>query len=340
MYRLAASLGAAVLLSLAIAGRAAEPAAEKPAGYEELDKHALRAPPEAEASPAKLAKYLAEPCKTDRDKARVIFRWIADRIAYDTEAVAAGRPGALTAAGVLKGRKAACEGYANLFTELARGMDLKAVRVAGYVKGVGYTPGDHFVRPNHSWSAVEIGGSWQLLDPTWGAGYLKDGKFEKHLRDCFFLTPPEALIFTHLPAEKRWQLLDTPLPLKEFERQPFVDPSLFELGVGAKELRGAMAAKGFREFVRPAEHGNTRITAVGVPLSKHLRAGTEYTFELKSEDFGAFVLSNGGNKPVFLEKADGVFRGKITPQKGQLLVAAGQPGAQRFEGFLEYVVEE
>src|SRR5262245_18744248 len=111
MSRLCCLPCALVLLLPAAVGRGAEPAAEKADGYEELDRHALQAPAEAEASLAKLARYLAGPCKTDRDKARVVFRWIADRIAYDTEAVAAGRPGTRDAAGVLKSRKAACEGY-------------------------------------------------------------------------------------------------------------------------------------------------------------------------------------------------------------------------------------
>jgi hypothetical protein len=335
MYRLAGALGAAVLLSLAFAGRAAE----KANPYEALDKHALQAPPEAEASPAKLAKYLAEPCKSDRDKARVVFRWIADRVAYDTESAAAGRPGALTPAGILKARKAVCEGYANLFNDLAGRLDLKSVRVAGYAKGVGYAPGDRFARPNHSWNAVEIDGSWRLIDASWGAGYTKDGKFERRLREWFFLTPPEALIFTHYPVERRWQLLDAPVTQKEFEAQLFVDPSLFELGVGAKELRAAAAAKGFREFIRPAEHGTTRITAVSVPLARHLKAGVEYTFEMKSDDYGAMLLSDGG-KHVLLDKADGVFRGKIAPRKGKLVLAVGEAGATRFEGIIEYVVEE
>ncbi|MCS7045368.1 MAG: transglutaminase-like domain-containing protein, partial [Gemmataceae bacterium] len=53
--------------------------------YKAIDQHALKAPPEAEASLDSLAEYLAKPCKTDRDKARAIYRWITDRIAYDVE---------------------------------------------------------------------------------------------------------------------------------------------------------------------------------------------------------------------------------------------------------------
>src|SRR3972149_859237 len=41
-----------------------------------FDCHALTAPPEAEKSVDELAKYLTKPAKNDREKVRLIFRWI------------------------------------------------------------------------------------------------------------------------------------------------------------------------------------------------------------------------------------------------------------------------
>src|SRR5262249_29933569 len=46
----------------------------------DIDKHALAATADDEASLDQLAQYLARPCKSDRDKARAIYRWITDRI--------------------------------------------------------------------------------------------------------------------------------------------------------------------------------------------------------------------------------------------------------------------
>ena len=70
------------------------------ATYAALDEHALKAPPEAEKSVEALARYLVEPAKNDREKARVIFRWITDRIRYDTESFFKGK--------VTDGSAAAC----------------------------------------------------------------------------------------------------------------------------------------------------------------------------------------------------------------------------------------
>ncbi|HPS92175.1 MAG TPA: hypothetical protein PKV33_08465, partial [Methanothrix sp.] len=48
--------------------------------YEKIDLHALNAPTSAEATIGSLATYLIEPAKNDREKARAIFRWIAENI--------------------------------------------------------------------------------------------------------------------------------------------------------------------------------------------------------------------------------------------------------------------
>lgn len=53
----------------------------------ELDRHALLAPREVEESLPRLVQYLVQPARTERDKARVLFRWVTDRIRYDIDAL-------------------------------------------------------------------------------------------------------------------------------------------------------------------------------------------------------------------------------------------------------------
>ena len=47
-----------------------------------FDRHALQAPAEEEKTVAGLARYLVKPARNDRDKARLIFRWVTSRIDY------------------------------------------------------------------------------------------------------------------------------------------------------------------------------------------------------------------------------------------------------------------
>ncbi len=259
----------------------------------DIDKHALAAMAEDEASLDKLAKYLVRPCKSDREKARGIYRWITDRIAYDAEAFFSGKLGDNKAAAVLKNRKAVCEGYTALYVDLSKRMRLEAARVVGQARGIGYVAGQPLGKSeNHAWAAVRIDGRWQLLDATWGAGHLADKKFVKRFVEYYFLPPPDQLLFTHLPADSTWQLVKPPVFTKEFLRRPNVGHQLFELGVTSEDIQSAAAEKGFREIVTTYLHPSTTTSIVKAPLTKHLTAGTEYEFTLKSEDYVEMAVFN------------------------------------------------
>ena len=230
------AVGAILLAAACLAGISRVAPAPRAAGgdpYAEADRRALAAPAEVESSVEALAAYLTGPFAADDLKARAIFRWIADRVAYDTEAAAGEDPSAGGVASALKDRKAVCFGYAGLFQELARTAGLEVVVVEGFGKGYHYEVGTPVPEvPNHAWNAVKIGGAWRLLDCTWGAGRADEGfRFVKHLDDHYFLTPPETFIFDHLPADPRWQLLETPVTRQAFAEMPFLQSTFFALGL-------------------------------------------------------------------------------------------------------------
>jgi transglutaminase-like putative cysteine protease/DNA-directed RNA polymerase subunit RPC12/RpoP len=306
-----------------------------------IDRHALDAPPEAEGSLAALAQYLAAPCKTDQDKARAVYRWVTDRIAYDVESFLVRKPPDSSPAGVLQRRTAVCEGIVNLYSDLARRTGLKVRRVEGWSRNPGQAP------ERHGWNAVEIDGSWRLLDPTYGAGSINGRKYEKSFKEYYFFVPPAQLIFTHFPNDRRWQLLDRPITEEEFRAQPgALYRNLFELGIAPEALRGTAAEKGFREYVRIYNLPGRRTTIVSIPLSRHFRAGTEYAFELRSEDYEQLTFNypepgtSKGTPFIHLENADGRFRGTIKPRKGTLVLYGRGPNEDRFFSILAYDVEE
>src|SRR5262245_45645717 len=57
---------------------------------QELDRHALQTPTEAEATLRSLTVHLLAPARTEREKVRVIYRWITDRIEYDVKSYVRG----------------------------------------------------------------------------------------------------------------------------------------------------------------------------------------------------------------------------------------------------------
>ena len=199
-------------------------------GTDEIDAWALRPVPESVASAVDtLAAYLTQPTRTDREKARVLFRWITANISYDAAGLRSGNYGDCSPAGVLRRRMCVCAGYANLYTALATAAGLEARTVTGYAKGYGFAVGGSLDGPeNHAWNAVKIDGQWQLCDPTWGAGYLDErGQFVRHFFEHYYRTPPAEFIFDHLPGAPHWQLLTPPVSKQAFSRFALVSPTYF-----------------------------------------------------------------------------------------------------------------
>jgi len=187
-----------------------------PTLFKEIDKHALSVPKSALGSVEELAAYLVEPAKTDLEKVRSIFRWVTDNIAYDTNAYFSGRYGDLSAAGVLRSGKSICSGYSSLFQSLCYNAGLEVVTINGYAKGYGYKKGKTFSRINHAWNAVKLTGKWYLIDSTWASGSMYNNSFRKKFSEFWFLTPPEGFLFSHLPADSLWQLVDEPINMERF----------------------------------------------------------------------------------------------------------------------------
>jgi len=209
-----------------------EALAEEESVYSAIDEHALHAPADAEATLEDLATYLAAPAQNDEERARAIYRWIAANIDYDVAGMTAARI-ERTPEEVLAERKGVCSEYSALFSRLCELSGLEAVVIEGFGKGYGYTVGSNVPDlSNHAWNGVKIDGEWRLVDTTWGAGYLdpEDG-FVRRFEDFYFLTPPEELVWTHLPEDSDWQLLDDTISRDEFEGLVYAKPAFFDNGM-------------------------------------------------------------------------------------------------------------
>ncbi|MFP4362491.1 MAG: transglutaminase domain-containing protein [Spirochaetia bacterium] len=290
-----------------------------------IDAHALAAPRSATRSMEALAQYLIEPAETDLEKTRAIFRWITENIEYDVGAFFSGRPSSGSPQDTLRSGRSVCSGYSGLFTELATLAGLEVVSVNGYAKGYGYNQGDTFSSTNHAWNAVRIDGEWYLLDSTWGAGHVNGRRFVRRYNEFYFLTPPEEFIFTHLPTDPQWQLLDDPLTLNEFENQVYVRPEIFVYGFSAEEVREAASDPGSGSVVRTSDIFGTPVEIRHAPITGNLETGEEYFFEMYMPDSEGAAVINGGEW-VFLEEKDGVYSGVITANRGDIKLTSRLPG--------------
>jgi len=163
-----------------------------------------------------LVKNITKHSKTERDKMMAIIRFIHASIEYDYPAyyhdkyansqtdfkqILAG-----------KNRVAVCAGYSNLFNELCKIAGIKCEKISGYAKN--RKSKINRKGEAHAWNKVIIDGKEELHDITWA-----DNGSDEWLN-----VTPKIMIYSHLPDEKKDQLLDSAVTQEEFKDMPLVLP--------------------------------------------------------------------------------------------------------------------
>lgn len=306
-----------------------------------IDTHALAATAQSEAAIQTLAQYLGTGSNSDTEKARAIYRWVTDRIAYDFKSFSNKTSSNADPESVLRLRLAVCAGYSALFERLARESGLEAVTIVGYAKGIGYLAGSSMVAPNHAWNAVKLDGKWQLIDTTWGSSYVEDGASVKKFNETFFLPSPEQFVFSHHPEDSAWQLRSEQLLTKrEFESLPEINTAFFNLGIDPSDVWKTVKSQEFKgvlvhTFDLPAGVVKVR----NAPLSYHLPVGSTQRFEIVSASFEKMAVEYN-KKWLPMRKIGDVFSIDIaTKSKGELSVNGKTPTSSKHDAVLEYIID-
>lgn len=137
-----------------------------------------------------LAKDLTSGKSTDREKAKAIYDYVAQNIRYDVKKYENDEfEWDDSALKTLELKSGVCQDYAYLTIALLRASDIEARFVEGRAGGI--WPG------RHAWVEANIDGVWLTMDPTWGAGYLKDGQFIAEFNETYFEPNMEEFKKTH-----------------------------------------------------------------------------------------------------------------------------------------------
>ena len=137
-----------------------------------------------------IAEELISDGMSDREKAKAIYEFTANSIAYDVEKQKNSEfQWDDSALKVLNLEKGICQDYTYLALALLRASGMEARYVGG-------TAGAGFNWSRHAWVEAKVDGEWLTMDPTWGAGYVKDGEFVAHYTEDFF-EPDEEAFKTH-----------------------------------------------------------------------------------------------------------------------------------------------
>jgi transglutaminase-like putative cysteine protease len=304
-----------------------------------LEAHALKAPADAEKTLDGLAEYLVKPAKSDRVKARLIYRWVTDRISYDADSFFKNQFGDNSAEGVLSSRKGVCEGYSQLFNALAQRAGLQTERVTGIAKGI--ETADAIGAQGHAWNAVKLDGQWRLIDATWGAGYVSGKKYVKSYDDYYLFVTPERLIFTHLPEDSKWQLLDPAVSREEFESGPFANRNFFKAFAAATptQLRLEIGRKDFKGFPKFFD-AETPYKIIDAPFSGVLAAGKAYRFEFDAPNFGAMTIQVEGKLVPLLHRGTR-FETRLALPRGTVVFMGkrADDASGKYSGLVEYKVQ-
>jgi hypothetical protein len=165
-------------------------------------------------------------------KVKLIHDWVCLNISYDTAMLASKQVVGQDIASVWKSRKAVCSGYSRLFQTMAEAAGIPCAVVSGFAKNQGGKRG-LYEENSHAWNIVKVGQASCIVDATFDAGYVENGRFiQRYSTDDLFVAPA-ASIFTRFPKEERHQLLQKPVSAAGFLASPDMESAYFALGLRA-----------------------------------------------------------------------------------------------------------
>lgn len=282
----------------------------------------------------KLAAEITAGCQSDYDKIRAIYEWLCNNIAYDTSYTIR------KADQCLAKRKGVCQGYCDLFVQLARAVGVRVEVIEGKAKDV-----TGFVNPNgHGWLFAYTRENYGiLLDPTWGAGFVEGGRFVRE-PDCWqwFNVKPEWLILSHFPNKKSYQLLDPPLSEQEFLTWQPINELWASYGLDLTDISDKIR----RQVFFPPQfynEGEGIVEFKEIPMSLDLRIGVDYTFRVKMNKERDFAILNNSVrclKEDWKDEGNGVYSVVFMPRDTvSLMFCLRAESGAAWQAIVKYEIE-
>lgn len=127
---------------------------------------------------------------------------------------------------VFQKRMGVCIGYSTLFKWFMDAFGIKSEIVIGYIRDERnrYVEIDSDYDFRHAWNVIKLNNRWMIVDATWGTSN------DENISDFYFDVNPIRSIITHYPEDSKWQLLEKPLTLEEFNDSKFIKPIWFLWG--------------------------------------------------------------------------------------------------------------
>lgn len=263
-----------------------------------------------------VSHQLTTNCTTDLEKARAIYDWICENISYDTNYRI------YTADECWDNRKGVCQAYCELFYRLCEPLGIECIIISGESKDIYGNIGSG----GHAWVYAKVDDGAILLDPTWGAGYVNNGVFERRTdHSDWFQIDPYWMIFSHFPKDERFQFIDQHIDFNTFKKLPPLRPNYRHFGWKARDLfRQCLTGEitSIPQFY--SDERSKQLALFEIPMQKTLKAHHTYHFEIarwEGCEFCEFAIY-ANNRFYYMhefEYNEGIFSMDIVPTEGEEL---------------------
>ena len=270
-----------------------------------------------------------------RFESAVMLKFVTDSIDYDLS-------GSIHRAdSCLLMRRGVCQAYCQLFYRIAEAAGLKVELIAGESRDAD----GRLMTGGHMWLfAYTRQDHGILLDPTWGAGYFLEQRYQKNPdKWSWFAVEPEWMLLTHYPDHEHYQLTGRHLSRDEFLALPAVNVLYRTYGIDTHRLF-QMALDHHLTLPFFYNKGEGLFQLLDIPLQQSLRIGETYTFRVKMNSPLNFAILN---QPLLCQKEHwkaegaGVYSIKFMPRAtGRVLFSLKDPDHKtRWNSMVEYRVE-
>ncbi len=282
---------------------------------------------------------LLSAASNDEEKAWLIYRWVTHHFKHDARlARRIGDPSQYPLETLHKLGGGSCAVYANVTHRLMNMAGLEVKTIYGLVKG-GPATAMRMGKPvNHVWNAVKINGVWNVVDATWGAGYVGQQGFRSEHSDLFFLLPAEKAMLSHYDQadELGYQQVFS-LDQTLFSKLP--EDALYAAAVGMDPQLILDAARRASRLILVSTFDSTPgvLRVMSAPVNGVLERVKQH-FVIESAVFEEMMLVQGRSW-VPLKKSSKVYSLTVVPDQGELLLMGRRPKQHEFEALLGYRVK-
>ncbi|KAF2483295.1 hypothetical protein BDY17DRAFT_297168 [Neohortaea acidophila] len=189
----------------------------------------LQSLPSVISAGALAQNYICRPYRSDVQRLRAIFTFVAERIAWEEDF-----EGDIDIRRAMQTRRACSEEIALVVREMCSAVGLHAEVVQGYLKAPGEaTDMECLNRPNHWWNTVIIDGEWRILDcslanPTNPRRSAYSSASGQVAEGWYFLARPVEACYTHVPLLPEQQHVVPPVPHEILAALPCACPTYFK----------------------------------------------------------------------------------------------------------------